>query len=137
MNGPAIVCAILRSVSAVTTLVPDASIECGLVGVDDPKPAIGVSEVSEVERITISMSEGTQLMQSRVQVCAITEDYADTKAALAESRLALRGRNGQTWAGVKIDSIVPAGKGSDDENPDRVIYIQTRDFIVRFLLPAS
>lgn len=112
-------------------VVPATKIMAGVIPLNTVLPAISVSEISSIENTTVAMVP--TLMTSRVQVTVMAKTYATQKSILELVRLALPVSRG-TVDTIAVDSIIPEGAGPDLRDDDAGIFIQSRDFIVRFTI---
>lgn len=111
--------------------VPVAKIMAGEIPLNTVLPAIGVNEISTVERPTVAMNTATVLATSRVQVTVMSKTYDEQKSILALVRKACPVSRG-TVNGVAVDSIIPDIAGPDLRDDAAGIFFQSRDFIVKF-----
>lgn len=130
MSGVSIVNYLLSNTAAVTALVPAASIVSGVVPMDSALPAVGVKQVSGVERLDVPMT-GSRYISERVQVTAYTSSYGAKEAILRAARNACVGQRG-TVNGFKLDSILPDGEGPDLDDDATRIFERSIDLIVRW-----
>lgn len=94
-------------------------------------PAVVYEAISGVPIEPINASAGGQLMQTRVQVTAIsrvTEDIATIHAAI---RAALEYKSG-VYAGVRVVSIVRELVGPFSGDPQMRLFEQPVDYMVMF-----
>lgn len=129
MSGVAVVRSLLAANSGVIAQVPATKIFSGIIP-QGSIPAIGVSEITGQERLTVAMT-GTKLRTERVQVTVQTKTYPTKKSILALVRAACRNRNG-TVNNVEVDSILADIEGPDLDDPDAQIFTQSQDFIVKW-----
>lgn len=131
MSGVAIVRYLLASNANLIAQVPAAKILGGAIPLGTALPAIAVTEVSGVPRLTVAMNETKRLITERVQVTVETKTYAAQKSILLLVLAALPLSRG-TVNGFDCDSVLPDIESPDFFDADAVIYAQTVDFIVRF-----
>jgi len=121
--------------AALLALVAADNIAAGSLPLDTVLPAICVQEISLVQRRTASMTAGKVLATSRVQVTVIATSVSQQKAILDLVRSACPNTRGIVNT-VSVDSILPDQDGPDMRDQDATIFAQSKDFIVRFALPA-
>lgn len=131
MSGIAAARYLLANNATLTAQVPAARIYAGVIPQNTALPAIGLQEVSGVERLTVAMNEAAKFRTDRVQVSVLAATYPSKKTILELVRAALANQSG-TVNGVKVDSILPDGRGPDFDDPGANIYEQSHDFIVRW-----
>lgn len=134
MSGVAVIRQLLADAAPAwpaANVIPDARILGGGLPITTALPALGVSQVSGLERETVSMAEPSRLQTERVQVMVHATSYAQQKALVRLVATACRNRNGIV-NGVALDSILPGGEGPDGFVADPVIYQQTVDFRVKW-----
>lgn len=137
MSAVAIVCKLLKSVPALTALVPATKIYAGYVPQGTVLPAIGVAEISANEEWTTRRRTATTMVRARVQVTVYTkENYALMKDLLLLCKLGgsvhtgeITTAPGKTYA---VNSVLPWGVGPEIPPADDKIYEQSRDFMVTF-----
>lgn len=131
MSGVAALWRLLVDAAPIWDLVevPAASVVSGDLPITTPVPALGVSEVSALERTTVSMKEVARLQVERVQVTIHAATYLQQKQLVRLVAAACRNRKALV-GDVDVLSILPAGEGPDGFVPDPVIYQQTIDFMV-------
>ena len=110
---------------------PEANVMAGTIPLNWALPAIGIKQISEVERLTLNMGEPAKLVTERVQATVQARSYQAQKQLLELARLACRNQRG-TINGVAVDSILPDTVGPDDDDVETGIFTQTRDFIVKW-----
>jgi len=111
--------------------VPAAKIFAGQIPINTVLPAVAVNEISTTEYLTVALNESKVTETTRVQVSVQTKTYATQKSILELVRKALPNTHA-TVNGVDVDSIVPEGAGPDLRDDDANIFMQSRDFMVRF-----
>lgn len=131
MSGVAVIRYLLANSASLTAQVPAARIFAGTIPQGSALPAIGVTQISGVERRTVAMDEPPRHRQDRVQVTVLAATYPSKKTILALVRTACANQSGSV-NGVKLDSILPDGEGPDLDDPAATIYEQSRDFLVRW-----
>ena len=113
------------------SVVPVSKIMAGVIPIETVLPAISVNHISTTERNTVAMNTPTILATSRIQVSVMTKTYSEQKSILELIRKALPNITGVV-NGVMVDSILPDIAGPDLRDDDAAIYLQSRDFIVKF-----
>lgn len=132
MSAVMIMRALLVSHPPLAALVPPARIVAGDVSGDD-LPAIGIHEISAVEKDTVARA-GSTLITSRVQVTVYATSYPQQKAILKAARLGSGVFTGQV-AGYAVRSVLRDMIGPDMGNPAIPTFEQSRDFKVAFIEP--
>ncbi len=92
-------------------------------------PCVTYAHVSTVVLPTISASGAYSLVQSRIDVSAITKTYAQQKALIEAIRIALDYQRG-VIAGVEVISVIRGSIGPDARDDDLTLYSQSIDFLV-------
>lgn len=92
-------------------------------------PCVTYAHVSTVVLPTISASGAYSLVQSRIDVTAITKTYAQQKALIEAIRIALDYQRG-VIAGVEVISVIRGSIGPDARDDDLQLYSQSIDFLV-------
>lgn len=123
---------LLANNSALTARVPAARIMAGTVPINTVLPAIGITQISGTERITVATNDTLVMVTSRVQVTVMAKSYADQKTILGLIRDALPNTTG-TVNGVTVDSILPDTVGPDMKDEEAAIFYQSRDFFVKHI----
>ena len=129
MSGVAAIRYTLANAAAVIAQVPAARIFAGTVPLNAALPAIGVAQVSGVERLTVSMGESSRFRTDRVQVTVYAATYATKVSILDLVRTALSPVRG-TVGSVDVDSILPDSEGPDIDDEEARVYERSRDFMV-------
>ncbi|MFA6204481.1 MAG: hypothetical protein WC710_14985 [Gallionella sp.] len=111
--------------------VPATKIMAGAIPLNTALPAISVMEISNVPRNNVGMNETNILETCRVQVTVLAKTYPTQKSILELVRKACPNQRGSI-GGVEVDSILPDSAGPDMYDDAAVIYMQSRDFIVKF-----
>lgn len=127
---------LLQHNTGLLTVVPLARIFTSYIPMGTTLPALCVNEISTTDEFSMSLADPKRLPQSRIQVTVQAKTYADQKAVLELARKALPNQRG-TVNGVEVDSILPDGAGPDLRNDDDEIFMQSRDFLVRFTQAAA
>jgi hypothetical protein len=135
MSGVAVIRHLLATNSTLVAQVPAAKIMAGVIPLNSVLPAVSVTEVDTVDRTTLGMNTTKVLLTERVQVTVMTKSYTLQKTLLDLVRKACPNSRG-TINGVEVESIVPDGSGPDLSETELGIYMQSRDFIVRFQVSA-
>lgn len=110
--------------------VPEAPLDARL-------PYLVVEQISRVERPTLWRGEPALQVTYRIQVTAITGDYAAVQALLAATRSACRDINGATVAGIAGVCTYVDIEGSDEPDAQAGLHGKSQDFIVRCREPRS
>lgn len=140
MSGVAVVVYLLTHNAPLNGVVVTAQIMAGILPLKTPLPAIGVTQVSGVPRLTLAMIEAGALQSDRVQVTVKTRGRASTvagggypeqKSIIVLARAALPNMRG-VINGVTVDSILPDVTGPDDQDLQLDEYTQSQDFIVKW-----
>lgn len=131
MSAVKVIRYILANNANLIAVVPAAKIMAGVIPIDTVLPAIAVNHISTVERTTVAMNTSLVLATSRIQVTVMTKSYTEQKTILELVRKALPNTNG-TVNGITLDSILPDLAGPDLRDDDAGIYMQSRDFTVKF-----
>jgi hypothetical protein len=131
MSGVAVIRYLLANNATLTAQVDASNIMAGTVPINTVLPAIGLQEISMVERKNVAMNGASVMITSRVQVTVMAKTYAAQKSILELVRKACPNSSGSI-NGVAVDSIITDGAGPDFEDTDATIYMQSRDFIVNF-----
>ena len=131
MSGVIAIRYILSKNSALVAVVPATKIMAGVIPIATVLPAISVTHISTIERMTVAMTGGV-LATERVQVTVQAKSYAAQKSILELVRQACAHQRASI-NGVAVDSILPEGAGPDLHDDDLTIFMQSRDFIVKFI----
>jgi hypothetical protein len=130
MSGVAAVRSLLAGSTTLVAQVPVTRILAGTIPMGAQVPAIGITKVDAVPRLTVA--GGTpQFVTERVQVTAIAATYKEAKELLELVRQALPYSRGSI-NGVAVDSILPDVEGPDFEDIEVGVFMNSQDFIVRF-----
>lgn len=132
MSSVKVVHYLLVNDSGLTAVVAAPNIMASVVPVNTALPAVGITEISAVERIPLATNPAQALVTSRVQVTAMTKTYADQKTILGLIRSAVPNTSGAV-NGVTVDSILPDTVGPDMKDEDAGTFYQSRDFIVKYI----
>ena len=132
MSGVIVIRYLLANNVALTAVVPAAKIMAGVIPIATVLPAIGVHHISTVERNTVAMNSAKVMATERVQVTVQTKRYSEQKSILELVRKACANKR-STINSIVVDSILPAGAGPDLRDDDLDIFLQSRDFIVKFI----
>lgn len=131
MSGTSVIRYLLANNAPLIAVVPAARIVAGTIPINAALPAIGVTQISGIELLTVAMAEGGIMRTDRVQVTVHAASYSAKKSILALVRTACAHRSG-TVNSVKLDSILPDGEGPDLDDEAAQIYEQSRDFLVKW-----
>jgi hypothetical protein len=132
MSGVIAIRSLLANNTAVLAVVPATKIMAGVIPLDTVLPAIGISHISTTERNTVAMDTAQVMATERVQVTVQAKSYADQKSILELVRKACPNTHG-TVNGIEVDSILPEIAGPDLRDDELLIFVQSRDFIVKFI----
>lgn len=132
VSGVIAIRSLLANDAALLALVPASKIMAGVIPLDTVLPAIGISHISTVERNTVAMNTAQVMATERVQVTVEAKSYADQKSILELVRKACPNTRGSV-NGIAVDSILPEAAGPDLRDDDLLIFVQSRDFIVKFI----
>jgi hypothetical protein len=134
MSGVIAIRALLANNANLLAVVPATKIMAGVIPIETVLPAIAVSHISTVERNTVSMADVGVMATERVQVTVQAKTYLDQKSILELVRKACPNTRG-TVNGIAVDSILPELAGPDlrDDEVEPPLFIQSRDFIVKFV----
>lgn len=144
MSGVAVIRYLLANASPVIALVPATRIMAGEFPINTVLPAISITEISSVPRLTLAMTEPNRMHTERVQVSVLVKGPQGTPAGLGVPGIkallpliltACAHRRG-TVAGFYVDSILPDQEGPDLFDEPDAIYQGSRDFIVRWKSPS-
>ena len=128
MNAEKVVYALLSADAGVTAIVSTR-----IYPSDLPQqiavPAIVYRHVDTVDRPTIHGDGGSQLVQTRISVIAIANDYATVKSINEAVKDAMRYRFGSI-AGVQVATITRDIAGPDLFDPDLERHEQGVDYLV-------
>ena len=140
MSGVAVIRTLLIADAPLTALVPASRIMGGVLPINITIPAISITEISSVPRLTLAMTEPNRLHTERVQITVHNKasqanpagsDYPGVKVLLSAVLAALPNQRG-TIAGFYVDSVLPDQEGPDIQYEDSGIYSGSRDFIVKW-----
>ena len=131
MSATAIVRTLLAANAPVIAVAAATKIIIGAIPLNTVLPALSLQLVSATRRNTVRMSGAGVMVTARVQVTAQTKTGAQRTSLLKLVGTALPNTRG-TVGGFSVDSILPDVEGPDFEDVDPVIYMGSRDFIVKF-----
>jgi hypothetical protein len=143
MSGVAVIRSLLAGNAGVIAIVPAAKIMASDVPINTVLPAIAVTQISSIQRLTIRMNETKQMNTDRVQVSVLLKGpqgtppglgYPGVRALLILVLAACPNQRG-TINGIVVDSIVPDTSGPDLYDDPISLYSGSRDFVVRWLGP--
>lgn len=136
MSGVRVIHYLLANNATLVAACAAAKIFTGKIPLGTVLPAISVNEISVVERLTVAMTAASEQLTARVQVTVQAKTYTDQKAILLLVRKACPNTRGSVDS-IDVDSILPDGAGPDFRDDDAGIFMQSRDFIVRFNAATS
>lgn len=131
MSGVAIVRDMLATNTNLLVFVPSSSIISGVLPLKTQLPAISISQISSVKRLTVGMDEESSLIKDRVQVTSVAKNYTQMKTILSLVREALPLSKGMT-DNFYCDSILPDSEGPDIFDADALLHMGSQDFVVRY-----
>src|ERR1039457_6465591 len=114
-----------------STLYPYTTLFRSVIPIDTVLPAIGINHISTIERNTVAMNSAKVMATERVQVTVQAKSYSDQKSILELVRKACSNTRA-TVNGIEVDSILPEIAGPDLRDDELQIFVQSRDFIVKF-----
>jgi hypothetical protein len=131
---------LLANNAPVLAVVPATRITAGDLPINTTMPAIAVTQISGMPRLTIAMTEPNRINTDRVQVSALFKGPAGTPsgagypgvAALMVLVLAACPNQNGTINGVAVDSILPDIEGPDLQDDATNLFSRSRDFIVKW-----
>ena len=140
MSGVAVVRYLLANNVNVTAVVPATSIKAGELQLNQTLPAIYISQVSSIPRLTLAMTETGRMNTDRVQVTALIKDqqgapqgqgYPGLNALMKLILAACPNQHG-TINTFNVDSILPDIEGPDLYDEEISMISRSRDFIVKW-----
>lgn len=140
MSGVKVIRYLLANDGPVTAVVPATRIRAGDLPIDITLPAIAVTQISSVPRLTLRMTEPFRMHTDRVQVTVVSkgpqgdpagDGYPGVRAVLDLLLAACPNQNG-TVNGVTVDSVLPDPEGPDLQDDASAVYSGSRDFIVKW-----
>ncbi len=131
MSGAAIINHLLASSGSLTALIGAGKVFTGSIPLNTGLPAISVTKISGVPRKTVAMNEATRFTVERIQVTVEAKTYPSAKAIMTLVRAACP-LSRATIKGFNCDSVLPDSDGPDMDDPAAEIYIQSKDFMVRY-----
>ena len=128
-TGVSIAAQLLVANAALLAVVPAIRIMAGVLPVTTDAPAISLTQVSGVERKTVSMAEATRYKTDRVQVTIYAKTYPAVKQILALVRDAMPV---STVAAGPVQSVLHANDGPCffDEGPN--VFSQSVDYMTSY-----
>jgi hypothetical protein len=141
VSGVAAIRYLLAHNNPLLAVVPTERIMAGDVPLGTPLPAISVTQISSVPRLTVSMIEPKKMHIDRVQVTVLVRDqegdpqgdgYPGLRSLLKLVLAACPNTRG-TVNDVSLDSVLPDIEGPDLSNAAESLLSGSRDFIVKFL----
>jgi hypothetical protein len=140
LSGVAVIRSKLATNANLIAAVPATRIMAGELPLNTVMPAIQVTEVSSVPRLTLAMTEPNRMHTDRVQVTVLVkapegepagEGYPHVREILALVLAACPNQSG-TVNGVTLDSIIPDIEGPDLADVAAALYSGSRDFMVKW-----
>lgn len=140
MSGVAVIRHLLANAAAITSVVPATRITAGDLPLNTVMPAIAVTQISGMPRLTLAMTEPNRLHTDRVQVSVLFKGPSATPAgtgypgldAVMKLLLAACPNQNGTVNGVAVDSILPDIEGPDLQDDATGLFSRSRDFIVKW-----
>jgi hypothetical protein len=133
MSGVAIIRYLLVDDPLLTQTVPAGRIKAGVMPINTQLPAISITQVSGIEYSVIKRGEN-QLVIERIQITVLATTYPDQKNVLKLVRAALLNGACGDVNGFDVDSITYESDGPDLYSDNPVIFEQSVDYIVRFIM---
>lgn len=131
MSGVAIIRALLVAHAPLVAMVAADRIKAGVLPLGTTLPAIGITQVSGVDRNIIS-PRATVTVTERVQVTVLAATYVQQKAVIALVRKACRDQRG-TFASYPACLVLTYGQGPDGLLGDGSgVFDQAQDFSVSY-----
>lgn len=134
MSGVAILRELLADHPPVTSIASASRVVAGILPEGAALPALSVHEVGNSEEPTIARNMPNRMIRERVQVTALSKDWAEMKRLLRAAALGPGVKTGFV-KGYKVCSVLPVGTGPEIPPGTSGIYEQSRDFVVTFLEP--
>lgn len=134
MNGAAIVRALLLQHAPLVAELPAERIMAGVLPQGIVLPAIGITEISSVDR-NVPSRGATRHVTDRVQVTVLASSYPAQKDLIRLVRAACADRLGDL-AGATAVTVHTDGRGPDFRDADTGICMQSQDFRVGYTEPA-
>lgn len=131
MSGVAVIRYLLANNAPLLSVIPVARIASGTLPLNTTLPAISVTQVDGSE-YRLMKRNGAQLVTERVQVSVLAITYPTQKSILALVRSAIPATRGVVNS-VTVDSVDYAGDGPDIFSESPLFYLQSADFMVRFI----
>lgn len=140
MSGVAVIVALLKASAPVVAIIPAARIMAGDLPIGTVMPAIAITQVSGIPRLTVAMTEANKLNTDRVQVSVLFKGPQASPAgtgypgvaAMMKLVLAACPNQRGTINGVNCDSILPDLEGPDLQDDATGLFSRSRDFIVKW-----
>lgn len=95
-------------------------------------PAITITSISGAPRNTVSMREPNRVVRERVQVTAYAKTYKELDELMLTITQSIKNKRGEI-AGMRVQSIIPAGIGPDLEGANPVMLARSADYFVTHL----
>lgn len=140
MSGVAVIRSLIAGNAAVTAVIPSTRIMAGDLPLNTVMPAIAVTQVSGIPRLTVAMTEPNKMNTDRVQVSVLFKGPQASPAgtgypgvaAMMKLVLAACPNQRGTINGVSVDSVLPDSEGPDLQDDATGLFSRSRDFIVRW-----
>lgn len=121
---------LLATNTSLTAIVPSRKIKAGVLPIKTGLPCIGIQEISVMQRNNIS--NDSLMNTARIQVTVLANTYPLKKQIMGLIEDALPNTRGFI-NGILLESIKSSFTSPEFEDQDYPIYMQSRDYIVRFL----
>jgi hypothetical protein len=137
VSGTAVIRYLLANAAAVVAVVPAARIVAGDLPLNTAMPAIAVTQIDSIPRLTVAMTETKRMHTDRVQVTVFRgaspadDGYPGLKSLLDLVLAACPNQRGSV-NNIAVDSILPDTEGPDLPILEEAILTRSRDFIVRW-----
>ena len=141
MSGVYVIRSLLATNAPVLAVVPANRIMTGDLPLNTPMPAIAITQISSVPRLTLRMSELPRMHTDRVQVSVLVKGPQGTPAGLGYPgvrsllKLVLAACPNQraTVNNILVDSILPDSEGPDLQDDETSLFSGSRDFFVKWI----
>ncbi len=130
MNGVATIRQLLTQDGELLALVPATRIMAGVLPLGTALPAIGISQVSSIDRNIVAPGAGRHVVD-RVQVTVLAADYPELRAVLAAAKAAAADMQ-PTVAGITAVTVHSDGAGPDFMDEGTSLHAGTQDFRVEY-----
>ncbi|MCR4331762.1 MAG: hypothetical protein NUV34_03525 [Sulfuricaulis sp.] len=140
MSGTLVIWSLVAHNAPVLALVPITRIKEGDLPINTVMPAIAITRVDAIPRLTVAMTESNRMHSERVQVTPVLKTTDGSPAGLGKKgvdalialiRTACPNQHG-TVAGINVVSILPDTVGPDLSDAATFICSGSIDFIVKW-----